>query len=78
MFHVETGERTSRSGKKRHPWCGNHVAAVAHLWSLMGSRWWLEKLVIQRAREVHRKKWAAKHECEELIEGTWIEPVLVM
>ena len=27
---------------------------------------------------VHLKKWAAKHECEELKEGVWLEPIQAM
>ena len=36
------------------------------------------KMFIQRGREVQCKEWAAKHECEELKEGVWIEPMLMM
>ena len=32
----------------------------------------------QKARSVYWKKWAAKHEYEELKEGTWLEPALAM
>ena len=35
----------------------------------------VKKMLVQRARSVYWKKWAAKHEYEELKEGTWIEPV---
>ena len=38
----------------------------------------VRKLWIQRTKEVQWKKWAAKHECEELKEGVWIDPVPVM
>ena len=34
----------------------------------------VEKKLIQRARSVYWKKWAAKHEYEELKEGAWLEP----
>ena len=34
----------------------------------------VEKMLVQRARSVYWKKWAAKHEKEELKEGTWLEP----
>ena len=33
----------------------------------------VKKLLMQRARSVYWKKWAAKHEYEELKEGTWLE-----
>ena len=35
-------------------------------------------LLVQRARSVHWKKWAAKHEYEELKEGAWLEPGLAL
>ena len=31
-------------------------------------------MVVQTARSVYWKKWAAKHEHEELKEGAWLEP----
>ena len=34
----------------------------------------VEKMLVQRARSVYWKKWAAKHEYEELKEGAWLEP----
>ena len=33
----------------------------------------VRKMLVQRARSVCGKKWAAKHEYEELKEGTWLE-----
>ena len=33
-------------------------------------------MLVQRARSVYWKKWTAKHECEELKEGAWLEPGL--
>ena len=33
-------------------------------------------MLVQRARSLYWKKWAAKHELEELKEGAWIEPAL--
>ena len=36
----------------------------------------VKKMLVQRARSVYWKKWAAKHELEELKEGAWIEPAL--
>ena len=33
-----------------------------------------KKTLVQRARSVYWKKWAAKHEYEELKKGVWIEP----
>ena len=34
----------------------------------------VKKMLLQQARKVYWKKWAAKHECEELKEGIWLEP----
>ena len=31
-------------------------------------------MLLQQIRKVYRKKWAAKHEYEELKEGIWLEP----
>ena len=36
----------------------------------------VKKMLIQRARSVYWKKWAAKHQHEELKEGAWLEPAL--
>ena len=33
-----------------------------------------KKMLLKRARMVYWNKWAAKHECEELKEGVWLEP----
>ena len=33
----------------------------------------VKKMLVQRARSVYWKKWAAKHEYEELKEGVWNE-----
>ena len=38
----------------------------------------VRKMLVQRARSVHWKKWAAKHEYEELKEGAWLEPGLAL
>ena len=38
----------------------------------------VKKMLVQRARSVYWKKWAAKHEDEELKEGTWFDPALVL
>ena len=35
-------------------------------------------MLVQRARSVYWKKRAAKHEQEELKEGAWIDPALVL
>ena len=35
-------------------------------------------MLLQRARTVYWKKWAAKHEYEELKEGVWLEPALAL
>ena len=34
-----------------------------------------ENLFLKQARTVYWKKWAAKHQCEELKEGVWPEPL---
>ena len=33
-----------------------------------------QEMLVQRARPVYWKKWAAKHEYEEVKEGVWLEP----
>ena len=38
----------------------------------------VKKMFLQRARTVHWKKWAAKHEYEELKKGIWLEPALAL
>ena len=38
----------------------------------------VKKMLLQQARTVYWKKWAAKHECEELKEGIWLEPTLAL
>ena len=38
----------------------------------------LEKMLLQQAGKVCWKTWAAKHEYEELKEGTWLEPALAL
>ena len=38
----------------------------------------VKKMLVQRARSVHWKKWEAKHEHEELKEGVWLEPALAL
>ena len=38
----------------------------------------VKKMLLKQARRVHWKKWAAKHKCEELKEGTWMEPIQAM
>ena len=35
-------------------------------------------MILQKARRVFWKKWAAKHEYEELKEGIWLEPALAL
>ena len=37
-----------------------------------------KKMLLQRARTVHWKKWAAKHDYEEWKEGIWLEPALAL
>ena len=34
----------------------------------------VKKMLLQRARSVYWKKWAAKHGYEKLKEGAWLEP----
>ena len=34
----------------------------------------VKKMLVHRARSVYWKKWAGKHEYEELKEGAWLEP----
>ena len=38
----------------------------------------VKKMLVQRARSVYWKKWAAKHEYEQLKEGAWREPGLAL
>ena len=38
----------------------------------------VKKMLVQTARSVDWKKWAAKHEYEELKEGAWLEPGLAL
>ena len=38
----------------------------------------VKKVLVQRARPVHWKKWAVKHEYEVLKEGAWLEPGLAL
>ena len=38
----------------------------------------VKKMVLQQARRVYWKKWAAKHEHEELKESIWLEPALAL
>ena len=38
----------------------------------------VKKILVQRARSGYRKKWAAKHELEELKEGARLEPGLAL
>ena len=38
----------------------------------------VRKMLVQRGRSVCWKKWAAKHEYEELKEGAWLEPRLAL
>ena len=34
-----------------------------------------KKVLLKQAREAYWKRWAAKHEHEELKEGVWLEPI---
>ena len=38
----------------------------------------VKKMLLQQARTVYWKKWAAKHEYEELMAGIWLEPSLAL
>ena len=38
----------------------------------------VKKMLVQRARSVYWKKWAARHEYEELKEGAWLEPGIAL
>ena len=38
----------------------------------------VRKVLLQQARTVNLKKWAAKHEYEDLKEGIWLEPALAL
>ena len=38
----------------------------------------VKKMLVQTDRSVYWKKWAAKHEYEELKEGAWLEPGLAL
>ena len=38
----------------------------------------VKKLLLQQARTVYWKKWAAKHEYEELKGSIWLEPALAL
>ena len=38
----------------------------------------VKNMLLQRAWTVHWKKWVAKHEIEELKEGSWLEPALAL
>ena len=38
----------------------------------------VRKMLVQSARSVHWRKWAAKHEYQELKEGAWLEPALAL
>ena len=38
----------------------------------------VKNMLLQQARKVCWKKWAAKHEHEELKEGIWLEPALAL
>ena len=38
----------------------------------------VKKLLLGQARSTYWSKWAAKHENEELKQGTWLEPALAL
>ena len=35
----------------------------------------VQMMLLKQARMIYWKRWAAKHECEELEEGVWLEPI---
>ena len=79
---METSERFSRSGDVRRQRFGQQVAASAHPLIFEGDRRTdmkyvcpkdVKKMLLQQARTVYWKKWAAKHEYEEMKEGAWLE-----
>ena len=41
-------------------------------------RKYVKEMLVQKSRSVYWKKWAAKHEYEELKEGAWLEPGLAL
>ena len=67
---------------------GHKMAVLAHILSLMMRQKKFDmrnvcptdgqKMLVQRARSVYWKKWAANHEYEEVKEGAWIEPALAL
>ena len=38
----------------------------------------VKKMFTRQARMAYWRKWAAKHECEELNEGVWLDPIQAM
>ena len=38
----------------------------------------VKKMLLKQARMAYWKRWAAKHECEELKEGVWLERIQAM
>ena len=81
--NLEASERTSRSGDvpNQRFW----VSGGAHWHALImeglvrvDMRFVcpedVKKMLMKQARSAHWKKWSAKHEYEELKEGTWVEP----
>ena len=52
---------------------GHEVAIVAHLVDMrVVCPQDVKKMLLKQVRLVYWKKWAAKHECEELKEGVWL------
>ena len=84
---MDTGERTCRSSHVRDSSLGHPVAAVAHF-CCEGTGSGGQETGLPAGREedasetsqevVYCKRWAAKHECEELKEGVWLEPIQAM
>ena len=80
---MEASERTSRSCHVRDSWLGYQVAVLAHLavgragggGHESGLAEGREKMFLRQVRRLYWKTWAAKHECVELKDGLWLEPI---
>ena len=69
---VETGERTCRSGDTL-VFRDETKIGMRHVCPRN-----VKKMLVQRARSVYWKKWAAKYKQEELKDGGWLEPALAL
>ena len=68
---METSERICRSGDVRDS-CIVRVD-MRHVCPKD-----VKKMLLGQARSTYWRKWAAKHENEELKEGIWLEPALAL